>query len=111
MPTLAQKLLMLLLLTLPVTLAAAPTGYSINSDSGSGNADGLYRIDLASGAETRIGTVKALGQTLLDVEGLAFAPDGTLFGIDDESLTLFPLNPDNGLVSNGEQRLITGYQY
>ena len=64
------KWLLLLLLALPATLAAAPIGYSINSDSGTGNADSLYRIDLSDGSETRINTVKSLGSTRIDVEGL-----------------------------------------
>ena len=31
-------------------------------------------------------------------EGLAFAADGTLYAADDDTLTFFPLNPDNALV-------------
>lgn len=80
------------------TAAAAPMAYSINSDSPTGNADSLYRIDLATGAESRIAMVKSLGQTRIDVEGLAIAPDGTLWGVDDDSLTLFPINPANAVV-------------
>ena len=83
--------------------SAAPVGYSINSDSASNQADSLYRIDLATGNDTRIGTVNSFGETRIDVEGLAFAPDGTLYGIDDSALTLFPLNTDNGTVQTVDE--------
>lgn len=99
------------LLTLALSSAsamAAPAGYSINSDSGSGDADSLYRIDLASGAQVRLGRVQSLGQTRLDVEGLAFAPDGTLYGVDDESMKLFPINPDNGVVIHQQEVSLQG---
>jgi hypothetical protein len=108
MQKIARTLLLIWLTTVSASLAAAPSGYSINSDSPTGNADSLYRIDLASGAETRIATVKSLGQTRLDTEGLAYAPDGTLYGLDDDSLTLFALNPDNATVQAGSEFLIQG---
>ncbi len=97
-----------LLIALSASLAAAPDGYSINSDSGSAFTDSLFRIDLATGQQTRLGFVRSLGQTRLDVEGLAFAPDGTLYGVDDESLKLFPLNTDNGQVISSEEVTLTG---
>jgi hypothetical protein len=87
---------------------AAPEGYSINSDSPSGDADSLYRLDLATGAQTKLGLVQSLGQTKIDVEGLAFAPDGTLYGVDDDSMTLFPINPDTGVVINQNNISISG---
>ncbi|MGD8356916.1 MAG: hypothetical protein PVJ33_05850 [Lysobacterales bacterium] len=90
-----KTLLATLLTALSAAASAAPTAYSINSDSGTGNADSLYRINLDTGIGTRIGPVTLLGSTLLDVEGLAISPDGTLYGVDDATLTLFPLNPDN----------------
>lgn len=110
-----QKLLKTLMLTLMTaacgSLSAAPVGYSINSDSPSeANTDGLYRIDLASGEEIeRIGTVETTGfVTITDVEGLAFAPDGTLYGIDDDQLILFPIDtltakvdPNDGVTVSG----------
>ncbi len=89
-------------------LVAAPDGYSINSDSPGNDADSLYRIDLATGQHTRLGYIQSLGQKRLDVEGLAFAPDGTLYGADDESMRLFPLNVDNGIVVNQAEVAITG---
>ena len=92
-----------------MSLHAAPDGYSVNSDSGSNDADSLYRIDLATGANTRLGRVQSLGQTRIDVEGLAFSPDGTLYGIDDDSLKLFPINTDNGIVLNQQEVSLTGF--
>jgi hypothetical protein len=92
-------LMALVVCCMAVTAAqAAPTGYSINSDSPSGNADSLYRIDLATGEHTRIGAVQAFGILRIDVEGLAFAPDGTLYGVDDERRTLFPIDTTSGSV-------------
>ena len=86
-----QKLMItpiaMVLTSLTGALAAAPMGYSINADSPTGNADSLYRIDLATGEETRIAQVRALGQVRIDVEGLAFAEDGTLYAVDDDTLT------------------------
>ena len=87
---------------------AAPDGYSINSDSPSGDTDSLYRIDLSTGAQTRLGRVQSLGQTRIDVEGLAFSPDGTLYGVDDDSMKLFPINTDNGVIIDTQEVSITG---
>lgn len=109
MQKLMKAMAAILLTMLSASLAAAPFGYSINSDSGSGNADNLYRIDLATGDETQIGSVKlpfAL-QAKLDVEGLAFAPDGKLYGVDDDSMTLFALNTGNGEVQSGDEASIS----
>jgi len=92
-----------------VATQAAPTGYSINSDSASdANSDSLYSIDLATGAHIKLGRVQSLGQTKIDVEGLAFAPDGTLYGVDDDSLTLFPIDPANGSVVSAQDVHISG---
>ena len=108
MQKLIKSSLLALLAAASASLSAAPVGYSINSDSGSANADSLYRIDLGAGSETRIGTVTSFGETRIDVEGLAFAPDGTLYGIDDASMTLFPINPNTGAVQTSEEVAISG---
>ena len=108
MQKLGKSLLTILMTTSCASLAAAPLAYSINSDSGTVNADSLYRIDLATGVETRIATVKSLGETRIDVEGLAFAPDGTLYGVDDSAMTFFPLNPDNAVVLASNEVSING---
>jgi len=104
----APTLLSILLTAVSAAASAAPMAYSINSDSPTGNADSLYRIDLATGAETRIATVKSFGETRIDVEGLAIAPDGTLYGVDDDSLTLFPLSPTNAVVQTANEVPIIG---
>mgnify|MGYP006288040745 CR=1 FL=1 len=75
---------------------AAPVGFSVNSDAADG--DELYAIDLANGIATVRGPVTSGVQDFLDVEGLALAPDGTLWGVDDERLSLFPISPANGTV-------------
>ena len=106
MQKLKTTLLAMLLTTLTGALAAAPVGYSINADSPTDNADSLYRIDLATGVETRVAPVRALGQVRIDVEGLAFAGDGTLYAVDDDTLTFFPLNPDNALVDVANEKTI-----
>ena len=98
----------LLLAAVAPLLGAAPVGYSINSDSASDNADSLYRVDLGSGIETRVGPVLVGGESRIDVEGLAFAPDGTLYGVDDSEMTLFPINPDTGLVQVSDEVRLSG---
>jgi hypothetical protein len=109
MQNLSKTLLITALTAVAATAAAAPTGYSINSDSGNDAvADSLYRIDLGTGAETRIASVTTQGQ-FLDVEGLAFAPDGTLYAVDESfPMSLFSLNPDNAQVELGSQVTIQG---
>lgn len=108
MQKLVKMLLIMLLTAGAASLAAAPVGFSINADSPTDDADSLYRIDLATGAETRVGTVQGLGQTKIDVEGMAFAEDGTLYAVDDDTLTFFPLNPGNALVDVANEKAIEG---
>lgn len=72
-PALVQWLLTGLLLTLSLSVRAEPTGLGVGFSD-------LYRIDLASGQASRLG---AIGFN--DVEGLAIAPDGALFGVADLS--------------------------
>lgn len=88
------------------TAGAAPVGYSVNSDEPLG--DSLYRIDLATGAETLIGKVLSLGVGRTDIEGLAFDTAGTLWAVDDESRMLFPVDPGTGLVESASEVSITG---
>jgi hypothetical protein len=90
------------LLALPFAAAmAAPVGYSVNSDQPLG--DKLYSIDLADGTTTGIGIgVKALS----DIEGLAFAPDTALWGVDEESGTLFQIDTGDGTIVAGSELTI-----
>lgn len=108
MQSLSKILLLILSVVASSTLSAAPVVYSINSDSGSGDAEGLYRIDLTTGIETRIGTVQSGFVTRIDVEGLAFAPDKTLYGVDDEALTLFPIDRETAAVDSTAEVHISG---
>lgn len=72
------------------TADAQSFGYASGYDVATGS-DSLYRIDLQTGAATRVGPFGTLGAPgapgLLDVEGLAFHPDGTLYGATDGSPT------------------------
>ena len=60
-------------------LRAQPVAYTSGLDTSTG-VDTLYRVDLATGQATRVG---AIG--FVDVEGLAFHPDGNLYGVADGS--------------------------
>jgi len=84
-----------------------PMAYSVNSDSPDG--DSLYRIDLTSGVDQLRGELFNGIEILADTEGLAFAPDGTLWGIDDNSRTLFPINQISGAVSYLDEILFSGF--
>jgi len=77
----------------------APMAYSINSDGNPG--DSLYLIDLATGADQLRGKLFTGIEDRTDTEGLAFspAPNSQLWGIDDASGTLFPINPSNGSIN------------
>jgi len=82
------------LLTASINASADPVGYAVNSR---GFAEDpaeihvLWRVDLATGASQRVGPTR-----FLDMEGLAFSPDGTLYGADDESKTLVTINTSSG---------------
>lgn len=87
----------------------APMAYSVNSDSGNDlTDDSLYLIDLTTGEDQRRGELFTGVTIRSDTEGLAFAPDGTLWGIDDESMTLFPINTVSGSVSFQEDKSLIG---
>lgn len=72
----------------------APMAYSVNSDGQNETTwDSLYLIDLAvSGSESRRGPLFSGAYNHFDTEGLAFSPDGTLWGVDDDSRILFPID-------------------
>ncbi|KAA9129785.1 hypothetical protein F3N42_14120 [Marinihelvus fidelis] len=97
------------LIALPLGSAvAAPFGYSVNSDDPT-DGDHLYQIDLANGTETDIGPVQSLGTTRTDIEGLAIAPDGRLWALDDESSMLFPIHTATGQVYFAEEVSLSGF--
>ena len=103
----AAMLFLLMLGTfLPAVVVAQPVAWSVNSDSdGVGSEPDpwqLLTIDLST-LETQI-----IGPTsFIDIEGLAFSPDGDLYGIDDATKTLIQIdtatggaNPVNGQLGN-----------
>jgi len=96
--------LLMLVALFTISANAAPVALSVNSDSGNlSTQDSLYQIDLATGIETRLGELRTgkPDDTRIDTEGLAMAPDGTLWGVDDESRTLFEINA-GGFVQSPE---------
>jgi hypothetical protein len=98
----------ILLLALPMATAmAAPVGYSVNSDQSPG--DALHQIDLATGASISIGTEVTAGDGARgDIEGLAFAPDQSLWAIDEERFTLFQIDLLTGTVVPGTEARLSG---
>jgi hypothetical protein len=88
-----------------VSAKAAPVAYSVNSDSVNG--DSLYLIDLATGVDQYRGKLDAGIEFRTDTEGLAFSPDldsqnSRLWGIDDPSEKLFPINIINASIDYNE---------
>ncbi|MEM1081267.1 MAG: IPTL-CTERM sorting domain-containing protein [Pseudomonadota bacterium] len=85
---------LLLLLSGSFSAWAQPTGYSVNSrgnleDNSQVNA--LYRIDLSTGATEYIGWT-----SFIDIEGLAFSPNGVLYGAADDDNTLVRISTETG---------------
>jgi Zn-dependent metalloprotease len=64
-------------------------GYSISSSNN------LYTIDLRSGVANVVGPLRASG----DFEGLAFAPDGLLYGVEDSYDRLYRIDTATGAAS------------
>jgi len=79
--------------------------FSINSDSASPDpySDSLYEIDLGAGSDRHIAQ---LDPRYLDVEGLAFAPDGKLYALDDDKLKILELIPGTNAVQVISERSI-----
>ena len=75
MRPLQGQLLAGLMCFLPAVAVAEPVGYIVGFDT-------LYRTDLATGQTVPVGPIG-----FSDVEGLAFAPDGTLYGVADAGLS------------------------
>jgi hypothetical protein len=98
----------LLMIALPLGSAtAAPLAYSVNSDQPLG--DTLHVLDLADGTALPVGAgVSSFGGVRLDIEGLAMAPDLSLWAADDDSTRLFRINTATGLVIQESDVLITG---
>lgn len=97
--------------TLPVTLRALTRtlllpcllvlpGLAVGQDVayGAGLRD-LYRIDLDAASGNRAGAytqAPIVGPEVVDVEGLAIAPGGQLFGVADGLNALYRINPTSG---------------
>jgi len=93
--------LLIAVLLFAVGANAAPIiGFSVNSDSGEPSTDdSLYRIDLTTGEDLFRGELISGVYDHSDTEGLAFAPGGDLWGIDDGSRTLFKINTLSGAIN------------
>jgi hypothetical protein len=84
--------------------------YSVNSDSGNVlTTDSLYSINLLTGADDRMGTLTWGLFTRIDTEGLAFDRNGILWGLDDDSRTLFQINKDTGAINYPDEILFPGF--
>ena len=100
-----RNALILVVSAFALSANAEPMAFSINTDSGNTDTeDSLYLIDLATGTGERKGKLASgiVGDVRRDTEGLAFIND-TLWGIDDDSLTLFPISTKTGTISFAEQ--------
>ena len=95
--------LLVLVSLFAISANGAPVAYSVNSDSGSSNEDSLYQINLATGEDHRKGELISVSiYDHIDTEGLAFDSDNILWGIDDNTLTLFPISTVSGAIPFGE---------
>jgi hypothetical protein len=105
------KIVLLMLVSLfAISANGAPMAFSVNSDSGNLlTDDSLYVIDLATGNDQSRGELISGVDGRWDTEGLAFAPDGQLWGIDDDSLTLFPINTASGAINIQSEISLTGF--
>jgi hypothetical protein len=88
-----------------VSAKAAPVAYSVNSDSVNG--DSLYLIDLATGVDQYKGKLDTGIGFRTDTEGLALSPslpemESRLWGIDDPTELLFPINTLDGSIDSRE---------
>lgn len=106
-----QYVLFLLVSLFAIGANAAPMAYSVNSDSGNLlTEDSLFLIDLATGSDQIRGELISGIENRLDTEGLAIAPDGVLWGIDDDSLTLFPIDSNSGAIKFQDEIPLAGFQ-
>ena len=104
LPAMKKKVLLFLITAVSLFATSAngaPMAYSVNSDGQNTKTwDSLYLIDLAnSGSEQRRGALFSGAYNHFDTEGLAFSPDGTLWGVDDESAILFPINTTTAAIN------------
>ena len=84
-----------LILILALRVEAQTYGYSVASGNFEAEANQLVRINLENGTFEALGY---MGDTYSFIEGLAFSPDGKLFGADDSTKTLVRIVPDSGSI-------------
>ncbi|MEO8670336.1 MAG: hypothetical protein ABI411_03410 [Tahibacter sp.] len=58
--------------------------------------DSIYSVDLATHKAVRLGETGSFGNQFIAIEGMAYAPDGTLYGISDNLKSLVRINPTTG---------------
>jgi hypothetical protein len=109
MKRIRQIIISLLTVMLSVSVMAAPDGYSINSDSDTADSDSLFLLNLSTGAQTWAGKVLPSAAKQSDIESLAISPEGTLYGIDDQTLRLFPISMTTGVVDYTNEVDITNF--
>lgn len=103
-------ILVIALLFAASPLAAQPLAFAVSSDAAE-NPDRLQRVDLGSGQASVIAnfaTQQSGSSTFGDIEGLTFDASGTLYAVDDDTKTLFTINPATGsaqLIANGTLRI------
>ena len=103
--------LLVLSVLFAVSANGAPMAYSVNSDSGNlATEDSLYELNLLTGSNELKGELISGVESRIDTEGLALDADDVLWGIDDESLTLFPINKSTGAISFLEEIPLTSLQ-
>jgi hypothetical protein len=76
-------------------LAFSPEGVAYAVNLGSNQAPGLFRINLGTGAATFIGQM----DTGHDFNGLAWRSDGMLVGIDDNTRSLYTIDPSTAALN------------
>jgi hypothetical protein len=106
-----QFVLLMLVSLFAIGANAAPMAFSVNSDSGNlVTDDSLFQIDLSSGNDQFRGELISGIESRIDTEGLAISPDGTLWGVDDDAGTLFPISKENGAIKYQDEIPLAGFQ-
>ncbi len=70
--------------------------------------DGFYRTDLDSRKASLLGATGLYASQPIAIEGMAYAPDGTLYGVSDNQKALFRLNPDTGKATQAATIALSG---
>lgn len=102
--TLHGQILFTIVAILVSSWVSGATLYGVQSPGDPGQ---LMSIDTATGAPSVIGPISSI------IDGIAFAPDGTLYAADNSAYQLVTLNPANGSVASvigsyGNSALVEG---